>query len=307
MKRGNISDFVGFIAVANHRNFRRAALDLGVSASALSHSLRQLEERLNLRLLNRTTRSVALTEAGQRLFARLQPAFADITAAIDDLNTLRDTPTGTLRINAPIEAVRFVLIPLAARFLSAFPDITLDIVSDDSMTDVIAEGFDAGVRFSDRISQDMIAIALGPPMRFVVVAAPEYFAVRSMPSVPDELRNHVCIQYRYPSGQSYRWEFERNGAAVEVEVSGPLILEDMDLIASAALTGVGIGYVFEQQALPHIQSGRLVRVLEDWSPPYPGFFLYYPSRRNPSYAMRTFVDFVRSDQEMKWTEEVKSE
>jgi DNA-binding transcriptional LysR family regulator len=295
MSRARFSELAGFVAVASHLSFRKAALDLGVSASALSHALRQLEDRLNLRLLNRTTRSVALTEAGQRLLARIQPAFLDIEAAVEELNALRDAPVGTVRINAPNQAVRLVMIPLAARFLARFPGVTLDIVGDDALTDVVAEGFDAGVRFGESIAQDMIAVQIGPPHRFAVVASPGYFQSRGRPSTPIELRDHACIQYRFPSGRPYRWEFSRDGVALDVEVSGPLIMEDMDLITQAALAGAGIGYVFEQQALAFIEAGRLQRVLDAWCPPYPGFFLYYPSRRNLSFALRTFIDFVRAE------------
>lgn len=293
MARAKFSELEGFVAVATHLSFHKAAVDLGVSASALSHALRQLESRLNIRLLNRTTRSVALTEAGQRLLSRLQPAFQDITEAIEDLNALRDAPVGLVRINAPRQAIRLVIIPLATTFLERYPAITLDVVADDAMTDVVQEGFDAGVRFGESIAQDMIALQLGPAHRFAVVASPGYLERRSMPQRPSDLSNHACIQYRYPGGQIYKWEFERDGAALEVEVSGRLIFEDMDLITDAALQGVGIGYVFEQQAISHIRDGRLMRMLDEWCPRYPGFFLYYPSRRNLSYAMRAFVDFIR--------------
>lgn len=291
--RTKFSELAGFVAVATHLSFHKAATELGVSASALSHALRQLEDRLNLRLLNRTTRSVALTEAGQRLYLRLAPAFLDITAAVEDLNVLRDAPVGLLRINAPRQAIRLALIPLAARFVENYPDVTLDIVSDDALTDVVAEGFDAGVRFGEIIAQDMIAIPLGPSLRFAVVASPEYFERHPKPISPGELQNHVCIRYRFPGRYIYKWEFAKGDAALQVDVTGPLIFEDLDLVTDAAVAGMGIGYVFEQQALQHLREGRLVRVLEDWCARQQGFFLYYPSRRNLSFAFRAFIDFVR--------------
>ncbi|MDX2266214.1 MAG: LysR family transcriptional regulator [Hyphomicrobiales bacterium] len=293
MSRAKFSELAGFVAVATHLSFHKAAVDLGVSASALSHAMRQLEDRLSLRLLNRTTRSVALTEAGQRLFARLQPAFLDIAGAVEDLNALRDAPVGTVRINAPRQAIRLALIPLAARFVTAYPGVTLDIVADDALTDVVAEGFDAGVRFGEIIAQDMIATPLGPPQGFAVVASPDYFAVRPKPQTPADLRDHVCIRYRLPGRGVYRWEFAQDGAPLEIEVAGPLIFDDSDLVLSAAVVGMGVAYVFERQAAPLIQAGRLQRALEDWCSRRQGFFLYYPSRRNLSFALRAFVDFLK--------------
>ncbi len=293
MGRAKFSELAGFVAIATHGSFHKAAIEIGVSASALSHALRQLEDRLKLRLLNRTTRSVALTDAGQRLYERLAPAFADIGAALDDLNALRSAPVGVVRINAPKQAARLVLMPLIAAFTMKYPAVALEIVADDNLVDVVAEGFDAGIRFGEFLAQDMIAVPIGPPLRLAVVASPGYFDHKPKPAAPGDLQDHVCIRYRYPSGKPYHWEFGRDGSALEVEVKGPLIFDDMDMVADAVRAGAGIGFVFEGQVLGEIEDGRLIRVLDDWCPPYPGFFLYYPSRRNLSFAMRSFIDFVR--------------
>lgn len=293
MSRPKFSELQGFVAIATHLSFQKAAVDLGVSASALSHGLRQLEDRLNIRLLNRTTRSVALTEAGKRLFLRLQPAFHDIAGAVEDLNALRQAPVGAVRINAPRQAVRLGLIPMVDRFLAAYPGVTLDIVADDTLTDMVAEGFDAGVRFGNILAQDMIAVPFGPPQRFAVVASPEYFKHRPRPETPGDLTSHVCIRYRLPGRRIYKWEFAKDGADIEVEVNGALIFDDTDLVMAAAVAGLGLAYVFERQALPLIRAERLERTLESWCARCQNFFLYYPSRRNPSFAFRAFIDFLK--------------
>jgi DNA-binding transcriptional LysR family regulator len=293
MKRIDPADLSAFLAVATHRSFRRAAVELGVSASALSHALRAIEERLGLRLVNRTTRSVSLTEAGERLYGRIRPAFRDINDAIEDLNSFRDAPVGTLRINAAKSATRLVLLPIVTRFLAAYPDVQVELTVDDALIDVVSQGFDAGVRFGEIIAGDMIATAIGPRQRSVVVATPAFFERHPVPKEPQDLLGLPCIRYRFPSGTPYRWEFERGGTAVEIEVEGPLLLADWDLTLDAALAGTGIAYVFEGVAEPHLAAGRLVRVLEDWCPYYPGFFLYYPSRRQLSAALRAFIEFAR--------------
>jgi len=293
MKRIDPADLSVFLAIATHRSFRRAAVELGVTPSALSHALRAIEERLDLRLVNRTTRSVALTEAGERLFTRIRPAFRDIDDAIEDLNLFRGAPAGTLRLNASRAATRLVLLPIVTRFQRAYPDVRVEVVADDALTDVVSAGFDAGVRFGEVIAADMIATAIGPRHRFAIVGSPEHFERHPVPATPHELRGQPCIRYRFHSGALYAWEFERGGIELEVEVDGPLTLSDQDLMIDAALAGAGLAYLFEQQVEGLLAEGRLVRVLQDWCPAYPGFFVYYPGRRQLPAALRAFIDFAR--------------
>ncbi len=294
MARVDSSDLAGFLAIAKHRSFKAASVELGVTPSALSHALRVVEERLGLRLLNRTTRSVALTEAGERLFSRISPAFRDIDDALEDLNTFRGKPAGTLRINSARQSARLVLIPLITQFLKAYPDISVDLVVNDALVDVVSAGFDAGVRFGETIAADMIAVPVGPRHRFAVVGSPGYFKTHKPPVTPHDLRGLPCIRYRFPSGAMYRWEFERGGIELDIEVDGPLTLGDQDLMLDAALDGAGLAYVFEAQAEQWIARRKLVRVLADWCPAYPGFFLYYPSRRQVPAALRAFIDYSRT-------------
>ena len=294
MNRIDPADLSIFLAIASHRSFRKAAVELGVSASALSHSLRGIEERLGLRLLNRTTRSVALTEAGERLYARLRPAFRDIDDAIEDLNSLRDTPIGTLRINAALPAARQVLLPIVGRFIAAFPGIRVEVAADSAMVDVVSEGFDAGVRFGEIIAADMVAVPIGPRQRSAVVATPSFFERHEKPAKPQDLLRLPCVRLRFSSGAYYRWEFERGGKEIAIEVDGPLALTEMDLVADAARAGIAIGYVFESMVEKELKNGSLTRVLEEWCPYYPGFFLYYPSRRQVPAALRAFIDFVKA-------------
>jgi DNA-binding transcriptional LysR family regulator len=288
------SDLVTFLAIARHRSFRAAATELGVSASALSHALRNIEERLDLRLINRTTRSVALTEAGSRLYARISPAFRDIDDALEDLNSFRGKPAGTLRFNAARQSTQLVLLPIVTRFLQAFPDVNVEIVADEALVDMVAAGFDAGVRFGEIIAADMIAVPIGPRHRFAVVGSPGYFKKRKPPVTPHDLKEMPCIRYRFKSGALYRWEFERGGVEVAIDVGGSLTLNDQDLMLDAARDGAGLAFVFEAQAQELIAKRKLVRVLADWCPAYPGFFLYYPSRRQIPAALRAFVDFARA-------------
>lgn len=288
------SDLALFLSIARHRSFSRAAVELGLSPSALSHALRVVEERLGLRLFNRTTRSVALTEAGERLFARIGPAFRDIDDALEDLNELRDTPSGNLRINAGRATLRMVLLPLVAEFLRAYPEVKVEIVDNDALVDVVSAGFDAGVRFGERLEADMIAIPLGPYQRSVVVATPEFLKDHKRPRHPKDLTGLPCIRHRFPSGVLYRWEFERGGVKLETEVDGPLTLSDVGAMLEAALQGVGLAYVFESMAAPHIAAGNLASVLDDWCPHYPGLYLYYPSRRQLPGALKAFIEFVRA-------------
>ncbi|MDY7227137.1 LysR family transcriptional regulator [Hyalangium rubrum] len=294
MKRIDPSALSPFLAVATHRSFRRASVELGVSPSALSHALNAIEDRLGVRLVNRTTRSVALTEAGERLFARLRPAFRDISDALEDLNTFRGRPMGTLRINAARQSAQLALMPIVTRFLRAYPDVRVEVRVDDALSDIVSAGFDAGVRFGESIAADMLAVPLGPRQRSAVVASPEYFERHAKPRTPHDLRDLPCIRYRFLSGVLYGWEFERDGEEVVIEVDGPLTLSDQGLMVEAALEGVGLAYVFEGQVSTLLAEGRLVRVLEDWCPPYPGFFLYYPSRRQLPATLRAFVDFTKA-------------
>lgn len=293
--RGAAGDFQVFLAIAKHRSFRRAAAELGVTPSALSHALRALEERVGLRLVNRTTRSVALTEVGERLHARLQPILLDLDAAFEELNVFRTAPVGTLRINAPRLAARLMLLPLVARFVAAFPAVRVELVVDEAFVDVVSAGFDAGVRYGDLIAADMITVPCGGKHRFAVVGSPAYFESRPPPRTPHELAQHRCIRYRFTSGAYYRWEFEKRGAELAVEVDGPITVGDQDLMVEPALAGAGLAFVFEEQVAEHLAAGRLVRVLADWCPAYPGFFLYYPSRRQLPAALRAFVDFLRDE------------
>lgn len=288
-----LADLQAFAAVARWRSFRKAALELGVSPSALSHNLRGLEERLGVRLLHRTTRSVAPTEAGERLLARLDPALGEIAGALEEVNHFRATPMGNLRLNVPRDAAALLLVPHVGRFLAAYPQLRLEIVTDDRLVDIVAAGFDAGIRFGDALAADMVAVPLGPPVRFAMVAAPSYLAERGIPRHPDDLRAHRCIRHRFPSGAYYRWELEKDGDARRVEVDGPLALADQALTAEAAASGAGIGFVFEPYAAAGLASGRLQRVLEDWCQPMPGFHLYYPSRRQVSAGLRAFAEFFR--------------
>lgn len=293
MRRIRSVDLAVFLTIAQHRSFRKAAVDLGVTPSALSHALRAIEETLDVRLVNRTTRGVGLSEAGERLYARLKPAFQDIGDALEDLSTFRGQPSGKLRLNSSRAAAKLVLLPLVSRFLQAYPSIEAELVVDDALVDMVSSGFDAGVRFGESVAADMIAVAIGPRHRFAVVGSPDHFARNPAPMQPHDLKGHPCIRYRFASGSFYRWEFERGGVAVEIEVGGSLTLGDQDMMVDAALNGAGLAYLFEEQVAGLIAEGKLIRVLEDWCPYYPGFFLYYPSRRQLPTALRAFIDFAK--------------
>lgn len=294
MARIDPSDLAGFLAIAKHRSFKAASVELGVTPSALSHALRTIEERLDLRLVNRTTRSVALTEAGERLFARVSPAFRDIEDALEDLNTFRGKPTGTLRLNSARQSARLVLLPTITKFLKAYPDVRIDLVIDDALVDMVSAGFDAGVRFGETIAADMIAVSIGPRHRFAVIGSPAFFKTHRQPVTPHELRDLPCIRLRFSSGSIYRWEFERGGIELDIDVDGPLTMTDQEMMIDAALDGTGLAYVFEAQVEQLIAKRKLVRVLSDWCPAYHGFFLYYPSRRQLPAALRAFIDFAKT-------------
>lgn len=282
-----------FASIVRCGGFRAAAVERGVSSSALSQTVAALEQALGIRLLNRTTRSVGPTDAGERLMKRLAPAIEDIRLALDDLNRLKESPSGTLRINAPGPAVDHVLCPLAFAFMRAYPEVKIEIVSDAAIIDIVARGFDAGVRFGRHVAQDMIAAPLGPPLRYAIVASPAYLQERGEPVTPHDLARHDCIRRRFPGGTAATWSFERNNELLEVTPEGRLTLGSAHQELQAALAGQGIAHVFEDYARAHIASGALVEVLVDWSPKLPSWFLYYPSRRHHSAAMRAFLDHVR--------------
>lgn len=299
MKTDNLTHLAAFAAVARHHSFARAATELGLSPSAVSYAIRGLEERLGVALFNRTTRSVALTDAGQRLLERLAPALADVGAALDAMDEYRATPAGTLRINTSRAAALLVIAPLVARFLAACPHIHLEVVDDDGLTDIVGNGFDVGVRFAETVPEDMVAIPLGGLQRGVVIGSPQYFEGRRRPQHPNDLFEHDCIRHRFPSGRLYHWEFERDGMALAIDVRGRITVGDQQLCIRAALDGVGLGFLLEDQVKDLIDAGRLVRVLEDWCPRFPGFKLYYPRQRRMTSALRAFVDFVRGAGEEK--------
>jgi DNA-binding transcriptional LysR family regulator len=294
MQHENFNDLLAFLAVARERSFTRAAAKLGVSQSALSHTISGLEARLGLRLLTRTTRSVSPTEAGERLLLTVGCRFDEIEAELKVLSELREKPAGTIRITATDYAADTILWPKLAKFLPKYPDIKVEITVDYGLTDIVAQRYDAGVRSGEQVAKDMIAVRIGPDMRMAVVGAPSYFAKQSPPKKPQDLTDHNCINLRLPThGGLYAWEFEKGGRELRVRVEGQLVLNGTMQMLNAALAGFGLAYVPEDLALPHVAPGRLKRVLEDWCPPYSGYHLYYPSRRQPSAAFALLVDALR--------------
>ena len=288
------NDLIAFVAVARERSFTHAAARLGVSQSALSHTIRGLEERLGLRLLTRTTRSVAPTEAGERLLATVGPRFDEIDAELAALRELREKPAGSIRINAPGHAAKTVLWPALARLLPDYPDIAVEIVVDNALTDIVAGRFDAGIRLGEQVAKDMVAVRIGPDMRMAVVGAPAYFAKRKKPKTPHDLTDHVCINIRLPTlGGVYAWEFEKAGRELKVRVDGRLVLSNLDLRISAVLDGFGLAYLPEDQVARYLVDGDLIRVLDDWCSPFSGYHLYYPSRRQQPPAFALLVDALR--------------
>ncbi|WP_460117717.1 LysR family transcriptional regulator [Pseudomonas sp. S2_C03] len=279
--------------VVRSGGFRAAALGRGVSSSAISQSISALEEALGIRLLNRTTRSVALTQAGEQLLQRLGPALHEIRAAVDDLNQLRERPSGTVRINAPGPAADHVLCPLAFEFMKRYPEVNIEIVSDAAIIDIVEQGFDAGVRFGNQLAQDMIAVPLGPALRYAIVAAPDYLQQRGQPQVPQDLLQHDCIRRRFPGGTLVTWTFEKDDDKVEIAPEGRLTLGSAHQERQAALAGSGIAHLFEDYVREDIEHGRLVELLNDWQQTLPSWYLYYPSRRHPSAAVRAFLEYIR--------------
>lgn len=294
MPRSSVNDLIAFLAVAREQSFTKAAAKLGVSQSALSHTIRGLEERLGLRLLTRTTRSVSPTEAGERLLISIGPRFDEIESELAALSAFREKPTGTIRINAGEHAADAVLWPALEKLLPDYPDINVEIIVDYGLTDIVAERYDAGVRLGEQVAKDMIAVRIGPDMRMAVVGTPAYFATRPKPLTPQDLTDHNCINLRLPTyGGVYAWEFERDGRELRVRVEGQLVFNNIALRLNAVLAGLGLAYMPENLVEAHLADGRLVRVLEDWCAPFSGYHLYYPSRRHTSPAFALVVDALR--------------
>jgi DNA-binding transcriptional LysR family regulator len=297
MRREQLTDLAAFMTVAEEGSFTRAAAKLGTSQSALSHTIRRLESRLGVRLLSRTTRSVSATEAGERLLGTLRPALDEIAAGIASLSELRDKPSGTIRITAAEHAAHAVLWPVIEKLLPDYPDITIEVSVDGGLADIVADRFDAGIRLGESIAKDMIAVRIGPELRMAAVAAPSYLARRGTPLTPHDLAEHDCINLRFQTrGNLYAWEFEKDGRELNVRVDGPLIFNSVGLILKAVKAGMGIGFIMEDHFLEELRSGALVRVLEDWCPPFPGYHLYFPSRRQPSPAFSLLVEALRRAQ-----------
>lgn len=294
MSQPNLSHLVVFSALARHLSFQKAAAEVGMSTSAVSHAIRGLEERLGISLFNRTTRSVALTDAGQRLMERLQPVLRDVADAIEEMNNFRAKPAGSLRINSSRVAAQLLVGPLMADFLARYPEIHLEVTAEDALVDIVAGGFDAGIRFHDSVPEDMVAIPIGASFRFAVVGSPAYFERHDVPVHPHDLFRHDCIRYRFASGRLFKWEFEKDGETIETDVKGRTTLNDQDLAVRAAVDGMGLAFVFEDYALRAIADGRLCRVLDDWCPSTPGFMIYYPRQRQLPSALRAFIDMVRA-------------
>jgi DNA-binding transcriptional LysR family regulator len=294
MARENLNDLTAFVAVARERSFTNAAAKLGVSPSALSHTMRALEERLGLRLLTRTTRSVAPTQAGDRLLQSIGPRLDEIDADLASLSEVRERPAGTVRITAGEHPAGTIIWPAVKTLVSKYPDVHIEIIVDQGLTDIVAERYDAGVRLGEQVARDMIAVPIGPEMRMAVVGAPSYLARHPAPKTPQDLTAHNCINIRLPTrGGVYAWEFEKREREVRVRVEGQLLFNNIALRLDAALSGLGLAYLPEDQVEKHIASRRLVRVLADWCPPFAGYHLYYPSRRQPTPAFSLLVDALR--------------
>lgn len=291
MKTSGLSELEAVLAVARHRNFRAAATELGVSTSALSHAVAGLESRIGVRLFNRTTRSVSLSEAGAQFVDSVAPALSTIRVAIEQAGSFRDTVSGLLRINTSAGAARQVM-PVFIEFLQRYPEMRLDIVTEGRLIDIVAEGFDAGIRLAETVPQDMIAVPFGDTQRFAVVGSPSYFARHKPPRTPGDLHAHQCIGTRMPSGAIYHWEFERHGEALRIDAKGPLLLDDPGLTQQAARAGLGLAYMSEWNVAADLQAGTLIRVLEAWTPPLDGLCLYYPGRRHAPAGLRALIDLI---------------
>ena len=293
MEQLNLRELEAVIAIARRGTFRAAAIDLGMSTTALSHTIGRLEAWLGVRLFNRTTRSVSLTDAGRLFVQQVAPSLQDLHAALETVRSQRETPSGTIRINAAPFAARAIISPLVLEFLRRYPEMNVDLVTEGKMVDIVNDGFDLGVRVAGLVPSDMIAVSLGRPQRHAVVGSPDYFAQHPKPVVPPDLLNHRCIRVRLPDGSLFRWRFEKDDEPVQIDVRGPITLDEAGLVRTSVLEGTGLGYTMEEEVLPDIKAGRLVRVLEDWTPPYPGLCLYYPGRRNLSAGVKAFLDLAR--------------
>lgn len=293
MRTTDLAELAAFDAVARHRSFRKASEERGVTASAISHAVANLEARIGIRLLNRTTRSVSLTDAGVMLLADLSLAFNSIGSALDALNQYRDTPFGKVRINAPNSIAPFVLGPIIGTLVERNPKLVLEVIATDRLVDIVQEGFDAGIRLGESLHEGMTAVRINRRLRFTVVGSPAYFARRPMPTTPDDLKQHVCIRNMFATGAHYPWWFNRDGSDVEFEPTGPIALHDHELMIEAALAGVALAYVWEDRARPYIASGRLVNCLEAWIAPENWLYIYYPTRKHISAGLRAVIDALR--------------
>ncbi|CAI1086976.1 D-malate degradation protein R [Serratia quinivorans] len=294
MKKTDLSGLVAFVAIAQERSFRRAAARLGVTPPTLSHTMRELEAQVGIRLLNRTTRNVAPTEAGEHLLAQLVPAFTDIDTALESLNTFREQPQGLVRINAPRTAIELALVPHLGRLARDYPGITLEIVAQEGFANIVEQGFDAGIRLGEDLHNDMRAVRVTADLRLAIVATPEYFQQHGKPNHPEDLLNHHCIGWRKSaSGELYKWRFQQGEQVLSVSVNSLLILDDAKLMLQAALAHAGIAFAIEEEVGEHLAAGRLERVMADWCAPFPGFYLYYPNRRNHPVALTTVINVVR--------------
>lgn len=294
MRTTDLSELAAFDAVARHLSFRKAGEERGVTASAISHAVSNLETRVGIRLLNRSTRSVSLTDAGARLLAQLAPAFGDIGSALDGLNHYRDTPFGKVRINTPSSIAPFVLGPVLGDLVAKNPKLELEIAATDRLVDIVEQGFDAGIRLGESLRDGMTAVKINPRLRLIVVGSPAYFQRRPAPKNPADLKDHVCIKNMYPSGTRYAWSFSRNGQNHDFEPTGPLALDDHELMIEAALAGIALAYVWEDRARLHLESGRLVSCLDKWIVPEDWLYLYYPKRKHMSAGLRAVIDALRA-------------
>lgn len=293
MQGSELAELTIFLAVAQLRSFSKAAVERGIAPSAVSHAIRKLELRVGVRLFHRTTRSVALTDAGERFLNDLKPAFSQIGQALDGLNAFRDTPFGTVRINLPNSIAPFVLHGVMGPLLAKNPGLRLDIVATDRLIDIVEEGFDAGIRFGERLMQEMVAVRIKSNFRFAVVGSPDYLKGRQLPRTPADLKQHDCIRYRFPSGAILNWRFDQGGEVLEVEVDGPLTLDGQELMVEAALQACGLAYVLENRVAHHLESGALIRCLDDWSGQYDGLYLYYPSQRQVSAGLKALINVLK--------------
>ncbi|MGO4622227.1 LysR family transcriptional regulator [Ensifer sp. 2YAB10] len=298
MKRDELGDLMAFLAVAEERSFTRAAAQLGTSQSSLSHTVRRLEERMGVRLLRRTTRSVSPTDAGEQLLETLRPAFSDIRSRIDALSAMRQRPGGTIRITSSRHAAETIVLPAVKRLMADYPEINVELSIEQRLVDLVAERFDAGVRLGERVEKDMIAVRIGPDLRMVVAGSPEYFKHRPKPQTPHDLMHHACLNLRLPTlGGLYAWEFEKDGRPLNVRVDGQFTSNDVPMIIDAALSGLGLTCLPDDHLEPLVRAKKLVKVLEEWTPPFPGYHLYYPSRRLASPAFGLLVEALRYREE----------